>query len=135
MPSKIFQIVLYDNSINGCESLTLNKLKQQIERTNFCFTLFRSLEKAVHRMQEKVDPSELKHLLQSLENSDIRIRLRGMGEQWLSFCKLVLLSDSAMILQADDKPRIILGIRSVMEFQLEQNFSGYDASVIYEVAH
>lgn len=53
----------------------------------------------------------------------------------MGYCKLVLLSDRAMILQSDSDPRIILNIRNIVEFQLERNFSGYDAEVTYEVEH
>lgn len=86
-------------------------------------------------MQNRVDSFALKQLLESLENSEVRIRIRGMGEPWMGYCKLVLLSDRAMILQSDSDPRIILNIRNIVEFQLERNFSGYDAEVTYEVEH
>ncbi len=86
-------------------------------------------------MQNRVDSFALKQLLQSLENANVPIRIRGMGKPWMDFCRLVLLSDSAMILESDDDPRIIINIRNVMEFQLGQPFAGYEAELTYEVVH
>lgn len=86
-------------------------------------------------MHDRIDLFRLKQLLQSLENSEVRIRVRAIGEGWMAYCKLVLLSDSAMILQSDDERRIIVYIKNVVEFQLEEPFSGYPANTTFEVAY
>ena len=50
-------------------------------------------------MKDKVDFAQFRRLLESLENSEGSIRVRLSGEGWMEYSKILLLSESAMILQ------------------------------------
>lgn len=86
-------------------------------------------------MHNRTDYQEFVRLLQSIENSDTAIRLRTLGDPWMEFAKLILLSDSAMILQTGDGRRLILNIRNVVEFQVEAKIHDYEARTTYEIAY
>ena len=86
-------------------------------------------------MDNKVDFPQFRGLLQALENSDLTLRLRMLGNPWTPFCTLILLSESAMILQDGTDRKIIMNLRNVVEFELAQEVSGFQANNAYEVGY
>lgn len=86
-------------------------------------------------MQNRTDFQEFIRLLQTIENSDTPVRVRTLGDPWMEFAKLMLLSDSAMILEMIDGRRVILNIKNVVEFQLERRILDYEAKTTYEIAY
>lgn len=86
-------------------------------------------------MDNKVDFAQFRDLLQALENSHVTIRLRMLGSPWTSFCKLILLSESAMILQDGTERKIIMNLKNVVEFELEDEVDGFVANNAYEVRY
>lgn len=86
-------------------------------------------------MDNLIDFSEFRDLLQMLENSDITIRLRMLGNPWTAFCKLILLSESAMILQDSTESKIIMNLRNVVEFELGEEVDGWKGNTPYEVGY
>lgn len=85
-------------------------------------------------MKDQVDFAYFRKLLDSLENSEISIRIRLSGEAWMEYSKLLLLSDSAMILQ-NGSSRVILNIRNTVEFEIDNPFLGLSAHTPYEIVH
>lgn len=86
-------------------------------------------------MQDIVDSSAFRRLLHSLENSDVRIRLRCSGEPWTGFSKLLLLSESAMILQSGEGRRVIITLKDVVQLQLEKSFLGLASETVYTLTY
>lgn len=86
-------------------------------------------------MQPKVDFQSFRILLESLENTDKKIRLRPLGESWIDFSRVILLSDSAMIIQSDGERKVIINIKNVMEFQVEKEVSSFEPGTVYEVSY
>lgn len=86
-------------------------------------------------MDNKVDFARFRELLQSLENADIKVRLRTLGNPWTSFCTVILLSESAMILQDGTDRKIIMNLRNVVEFELSDDVDGFKANSGYEVGY
>jgi hypothetical protein len=84
-------------------------------------------------METGIEFADFRRLLERLENTDGLIRLRTSGEAWTPFAKLILLSDNAMILQPADDRRMIVNIRDVVEFELEQPVNICRADCIYTV--
>jgi hypothetical protein len=86
-------------------------------------------------MERRIDFTKFRQLLQSLENSDIAIRLRMSGEGWMDFAKLILLSESAMIVQDDSGRRVIMNLRNVVEFEINEPFLDLSAHSHYQVVY
>lgn len=86
-------------------------------------------------MNNKLDFTRFRELLQRLENSDTTIRLRLLGNPWTSFCQLILLSESAMILQENNDRKIIMNLRNVVEFELSKPVADFKANQIYEIEY
>ena len=89
-----------------------------------------------HRCMENIiDLAGFRKVLQVLENSDVAIRLRLLGETWTGFARVILLSESAVILQDGSDRRMIINIRNVMEFEVDNGLLGLIANVPYEIVH
>lgn len=86
-------------------------------------------------MSSHVDFHFFRELLRSLENQQTSIRVRRLGESWTPFSRLILLSDSAMILQDSNERKIIVNVRSIMEFELDQPVEGFAANSRYEIEY
>jgi len=84
-------------------------------------------------MERRIEFSDFRRILEWLENADVMIRLRTSGEAWTPFSKLILLSENAMILQPANDRRMIVNIRSVVEFELDQPVSTCLADCIYTI--
>ena len=82
-------------------------------------------------MERKIEFSDFRRILEWLENNDVLIRLRTSGEAWTPYSKLILLSENAMILQPAKDRRMIVNIRDVVEFELEEPVSTCLAKCIY----
>lgn len=85
-------------------------------------------------MRDKVDFAHFRRLLEALENSEVSIRIRLSGEGWMGYSKLLLLSESAMILQ-NGTSRVILNLRNTVEFQIDRPFQKISAHTPYEIAY
>ena len=55
------------------------------------------------------------------------------GESWMDFSKLILLSESAMIIQDASERRMIMNLRNVAEFELGEPVLDLPANSPYEV--
>jgi hypothetical protein len=86
-------------------------------------------------MDNKLEFTRFRELLQSLENSDTTIRLRLLGNPWTSACTLILLSESAMILQESNNRKIIMNLRNVVEFEVGEPVAGLQANQSYEIEY
>jgi len=86
-------------------------------------------------MEKKVDFTRFRELLHVLENSGTLIRVRLSGEGWMSHSQLILLSESAMILQDERDHKAIVNLRNVVEFELEKTVLDFDAETVYEVGY
>ena len=86
-------------------------------------------------MDKNIDFVRFRALLETLENSDITIRLRMLGHPWTSFCTLILLSESAMILQDGTDRKIIMNLKNVVEFELSEDVGELPANSPYEVEY
>ena len=75
-------------------------------------------------MSSGVDFGTFRRVLAALESSDASLRIRLSGEAWREFSKLILLSESAMILQNGDEQKLIINIRSAVEFEVDQVIQG-----------
>jgi hypothetical protein len=84
-------------------------------------------------MERRIDFTKFRQILQSLENSDIGIRLRMSGEGWMDFAKLILLSESAMIVQDDSGRKVIMNLRNVVQFEIDEPLLDLSAHTQYEV--
>lgn len=98
-----------------------------------CFLLPRTLVSDC--MGNKVDFARFRDLLQEIENSDITIRVRVLGNPWTSFCTLILLSESAMILLDSTDSKIIINLKNIVEFELEEEVRELKANTVYEVGY
>ncbi|MDQ2656214.1 MAG: hypothetical protein M3Y60_02250 [Bacteroidota bacterium] len=90
---------------------------------------------SVSRMEEKVDFSDFRTLLESLENSEVRIRVRLMGQGWTGYSNLILLSESAMILEDDSDQRTVLYLKNVIKFQVDREAFNVKPDITYEVIY
>lgn len=88
-----------------------------------------------HTLETKIDFLTFRELLESIENSEVSLRLRMPGERWTDFSKLILLSQNAMILQNGSERRIILNVRSVVEFEVDKPVRQILPRLAYEITH
>lgn len=86
-------------------------------------------------MEKKVDFPGFRELLHVVESTDTLIRVRISGEGWMPFTRLILLSESAMILQAGHDRKVIVNLRNVAEFELDRPALDFSGSVIYTVGY
>lgn len=86
-------------------------------------------------MNNKVDFARFRDVLQEIENSDITLRVRVLGNAWTSFCTLILLSESAMILQDTTDNKMITNLKNIVEFELGEQVEGLKGNVVYEVGY
>lgn len=86
-------------------------------------------------MEKRIDFVTFRELLQSLENSDTAIRLRMSGEGWMDFTKLILLSESAMIVEGPSTRRIVMNVRNVVEFEVDEPILELSPFSLYEVVY
>lgn len=86
-------------------------------------------------MKQRVDFLTFRQLLQRLEDSDVAIRVRMSGEDWTSFMTLILLSESAMIGQDGSERQMIINLKNIVEFELNQPHLHLTARIVYEVVH
>ena len=86
-------------------------------------------------MDRRIDFATFRELLRSLESSDISIRLRMSGEGWMGFAKLILLSESAMIVQDGSRRKVIMNIRNVVEFEIDQPLFDLSPNSQYEIVY
>lgn len=86
-------------------------------------------------MENKVDFPTFRELLQVLENSGALVRVRLSGEGWMPFARLILLSESAMILQDGSDHKAIVNLRNVVQFELEKPALDFSGEVVYEVGY
>lgn len=89
----------------------------------------------IARMDNKIDFTRFRELLEKLENSQTRIRIRLLGNPWTSFCTLILLSESAMILQESNDHKIIMNLRGVVEFEVSEPVADLKANQPYEIGY
>ena len=85
-------------------------------------------------MDNVIDFLQFRQLLQSLENSNTAIRLRMMGEPWMDFSLVVILSEHAMLLQSNGQRKLISNLRSVVEFEIDKTVGDYAANRVYSIA-
>lgn len=90
---------------------------------------------AYYRMDAKIDFAQFRQLLQAIENADTTIRLRTLGNPWTTFCNLILLSESAMILKDDTERKIIMNLKNVVEFEVSAPVADVKANHVYEVSY
>lgn len=86
-------------------------------------------------MDCRIDFNSFRELLELLENTEHNIRLRRSGEGWMDFSRLILLSDSAMIVQDASARKVIMHLRHVVEFEVEKPHMGLTANSTYEVVY
>ena len=84
-------------------------------------------------MEKRIDFGTFRQLLQSLENSDTAIRLRMSGEEWMDFTKLILLSESAMIVEDPSMKRVVKNLRNVVEFEVDEPVLELSPFSLYEI--
>lgn len=84
-------------------------------------------------MEKRIDFATFRQLLQSLENSDTAIRLRMSGEEWMDFTKLILLSESAMIVEDPSMKRVVKNLRNVVEFEVDEPVLELSPFSLYEI--
>jgi hypothetical protein len=85
-------------------------------------------------MERSIDFSKFRQLLAAIENSEVLIRIRCSGERWCEFSSLLLLSENAMILQENSRRRIIMNLKNVVEFEIDQAALDLDPNAQYLVA-
>lgn len=85
-------------------------------------------------MKDQVEFTHFRRLLETVENSEVSIRIRLSGEGWMGYAKLLLLSESAMILQ-NGTSRVILNLRNTVEFEIDQPLLGLLAGTPYEIVY
>ena len=86
-------------------------------------------------MDHTIDLPAFQDLLQRLENGDVSIRLRLLGEPWTRFSRLILLSESAMIVQDGSDRKTIINIRNIIEFELDKPVEGISANTHYAIIY
>ncbi|HEY9489562.1 MAG TPA: hypothetical protein VIQ51_14565 [Chryseosolibacter sp.] len=86
-------------------------------------------------MQDTINFPQFKRLLETLENSEISIRLRISGESWLPYSRLILLSESAMILQDGPERKMITNLRNIVEFEIDKKILTLEAHCPYEISY
>jgi len=86
-------------------------------------------------MDHTIDLRAFQDLLGRLENGDVSIRLRLLGEPWTKFSRLILLSESAMIVQDGNDRKTIVNIRNIIEFELDKPVEGIAANTHYVISY
>lgn len=86
-------------------------------------------------MVNEVSVAHFIALLQQLENSGTGIRLRLSGKTWTPFCQLIVLSESAMILRNNTESQLIVNLRNVMQFEVEEGVAGFKPRTPYEIVY
>jgi hypothetical protein len=86
-------------------------------------------------MERRIDFSQFKQLLATIENSEVAIRIRVAGEEWSDFSHVLLLSENAMILQQDGRRRIIMNLKNVAEFQIDKPHLVFEPLTEYEIIY
>lgn len=86
-------------------------------------------------MDHTIDLLAFQNLLQRLENGDVSIRLRLLGEPWTKFSRIILLSESAMIVQDTEDRKTIINIRNVIEFEIDKPVEGISANTHYVITY
>lgn len=84
-------------------------------------------------MDNNIDFPEFKHLLRSLEAGNPSIRFRLAGQPWTQFSKVVLVSEDAVLYQEDITRRIIMNLRDVIEFEIDQPHLEYLPKTLYRI--
>lgn len=84
-------------------------------------------------MDTPVDFPHFKQLLSRIEGADVSIRIRVTGEQWNSFSKVLLLSENAMILQENGKRRIVMNLKNIVEFEIDQPHLDFEPGHCYRI--
>lgn len=86
-------------------------------------------------MDQTIDLTTFRDLLQRLENGDVSIRLRLLGEPWTKFSRVILLSESAMIVQDSNDRKMVINIRNIIEFELDKPVEGISANTHYAISY
>jgi len=97
--------------------------------------MFARMSSQLVGMDNKLDFTRFRELLQRLENTGVTIRFRQLGNPWSSFCQLILLSESAMILQESNDRKIIMNLRNVVEFEVSETVAEFKANQTYEIEY
>ena len=84
-------------------------------------------------MENSIDYYQFKQLLHTLENVETLIRFRLIGEQWTDFSKVILVSESALLFQEGAVQRVIMNLRNVVEFELDQQHLEYLPNNSYRI--
>lgn len=84
-------------------------------------------------MESSIDYYQFKQLLHTLENADSLIRFRLVGESWTEFSKVVLVSENAVMCQEGTTQRVIVNLRNVTEFQIDQPHLEYLPHIPYRI--
>jgi hypothetical protein len=85
-------------------------------------------------MDNTVEFLQFHKLLEALEKSDVLIRLRPSGERWMEYSKVILVSDNAAIVEENGKRRVIMNLKSIVEFALDTTHSEYAENMAYQIA-
>lgn len=86
-------------------------------------------------MDRSVDFLKFRHLLATIENSEVMIRIRCSGEPWCGFSYLLLLSENAMILEENSRHRIVMNLGTVVEFEIDQPALDLGPNCQYEIKY
>ena len=89
----------------------------------------------VRCMENQIDLRQFRQLLGTLENLDIGIRLRLTGERWTDHSKVVLLSEHAVLLQANGQHKLISNIGNIVEFEIDKPVDAFEADRVYSIAY
>lgn len=84
-------------------------------------------------MQNNIDYYQFKQLLHALENTNSSIRFRLMGDCWTEFFKVILVSENAVMYQEGITRRIIMNLRNVIEFEIDQPHLEYVPNNPYRI--
>jgi hypothetical protein len=84
-------------------------------------------------MENRIDYYQFKQLLQTLENAESSIRFRLVGESWTEFSMVVLVSENAVMYQEGMIRRVIMNLRNVTEFQIDQPHLEYLPDYPYRI--
>lgn len=84
-------------------------------------------------METSVDFFRFRQLLATIESAEVMIRIRCSGEHWCEFSNLLLLSENAMILQENSRKRIIMNLKNVVEFEIDQPCLNLEPHTQYSV--
>lgn len=84
-------------------------------------------------MESSIDYYQFKQLLHTLENAETSIRFRLIGEQWTGFSNVILVSENALLFQEGASQRVIMNLRNVVEFELDQQHLEYLPNNSYRI--